>query len=128
MQQAGTGSDRNVIHDRDHSHVRSAAPAVSITQLPGFLKRDLTQEPPFVEDWDGRSRGYTARGCFIGASLAVLFWFVPIPVAIVVWIFGLSGPFVDYMLMAIPFFIALPVIGAWIGELYGRSGSRRRRV
>ncbi len=49
-------------------------------------------------------------------------------VAIVVWIFGLSGPFVDYMLMAIPFFIALPVIGAWIGELYGRSGSGRRRV
>jgi hypothetical protein len=109
-------------------YVITYAPAGSIMQLPAFLKRDLTQEPPFLEDGGGRSRGYAVRGCLIGASLAVLFWFVPIPVAIVVWIFGLSGPFVDHMLMAIPFFVALPIIGAGVGELYGhfRRFSRQR--
>ncbi len=62
------------------------------------------------------------RGCLVGSLAALFIWFVPIPVAIIVWVFDLNGPFGDYMLMAIPFILALPIIGALIGDQ-----SRRKR-
>ena len=61
------------------------------------------------------------RGCLLGLLLAIVLWFAPIPVAVVVWAFGLKGPLVAYMLMAIPFFGALPLMGAGIGAVYGRK-------
>jgi hypothetical protein len=64
--------------------------------------------------------GYATRGCIIGCIAALFFWFVPIPVATIVWLFDLKGPFGDYMLMAIPFFLTLPIIGAGIAKLCGR--------
>ena len=81
----------------------------------------MTQEPPLVGEGRGTCRGYAVRGCLLGLFLAVALWFAPIPVAGVVWVLGLKGPFVDYMLMAIPFFVALPLMGAGIGAVYGRK-------
>jgi len=96
-------------------------------ELPSFLKQDPTPKPAFPEEDDHESRGYALRGCLLGFILALVFWFVPIPVGVVVWALALKGPFGDYMLMAIPFFIALPVIGAGIGELYGHYAEVSRR-
>ena len=90
-------------------------------QVPDFLRQDPTQGPAFPEEGDSKSRGYTVRGCLLGSILAILFWFVPIPVAAFVWVLGLKGPIGDYMLMAIPFYMALPVIGAGMGGLFGRK-------
>ncbi|MFI5456051.1 MAG: hypothetical protein ACHRXM_11435 [Isosphaerales bacterium] len=87
-------------------------------QLPGFLKRDPTEGPDLPEDRAGS--GYATRGCMIGCLVALFSWFIPIPVATIVWVFDLKGPFGDYMLMAIPFFLALPIIGAGIAELFRR--------
>jgi hypothetical protein len=87
-------------------------------QLPGFLKRDPTAGPQFPEDPAGR--GYATRGCIISCIAALFFWFIPIPVATIVWVFDLNGPFGDYMLMAIPFFFAVPIIGAGVAKLFGR--------
>jgi len=56
------------------------------------------------------------RGGVIGCLAALFFWFVPIPVVMIVWLFELKGPFGDYMLMAIPFLLTLPIIGALIGD------------
>ena len=95
-------------------------------QVPGFLRKDPTQVPGLPEEEDGRSRGYGVQGCLLGAIVAVLLWFVPLPVAVVVWVLGLKGPFGDYMLMAIPFFIALPLMGATIGELSAPKRLPRR--
>jgi hypothetical protein len=109
------------------STVRFTAVGGAVNQTPSFLKQDPTQEPPLANSGEGTGRGYTLRGCLLGAILATSLWFVPIPVAVVVWVFGLKGPFVDYMLMATPFFVALPLIGAEIGELYGRKRAARRQ-
>jgi hypothetical protein len=89
-------------------------------QLPGFLKQHPTEDPPFPGARVGERGGYAARGCLIGTILAILCWFVPVPVAAVVRVLGLTGPFGDYMLMAIPYFIALPLIGAGIGAGWRR--------
>jgi hypothetical protein len=51
----------------------------------------------------------------------MVLWFVPIPVIVVVWLLGLKGPFGDYMLTAIPFFAALPLVGAGIGAIHGHK-------
>jgi hypothetical protein len=93
-------------------------------QLPGFLTRDPTDGPPSPDDRE--SGGHTALGCILGCLAGLFFWFVPIPVVIVVWAFGLEGPFGDKMLMAIPFFLALPIIGAGIADLLGRRRRARR--
>jgi len=87
-------------------------------QLPGFLRQDPSEAPELPED--GATGGYATRGCLIGCLAALFFWFVPIPVAITVWAFDVKGPFGDDMLMAIPFFLALPIIGAGLGKLFGR--------
>src|ERR1035441_7619017 len=94
--------------------VRFTFLAAAIMQAPGFLKQDPTQEPTSPQEGDDGSRGYAVRGCLLGSILAILFWFAPIPVALVVWVLRLKGPFGDYMLMAIPFFITLPLIGSGI--------------
>src|SRR5262249_11863281 len=99
----------------------------AVIQTPGFLKKDPTQEPPLADNGEGTGRGYALRGCLLGAILATFLWFVPIPVAVVVWAFGLKGPFVDYMLMATPFFVALPLIRPGIGESYGRKRAAWRQ-
>jgi hypothetical protein len=79
-------------------------------QLPGFLRKDLTEIRELPED--GATRSYATRGCIIGCLAALVFWFIPIPVAMIVWVFGLKGPFGDYMLLAIPYFLVLPIVGA----------------
>jgi hypothetical protein len=55
----------------------------------------------------------------IGCVAALFFWFIPVPVAIIVWAFDVKRPFGDVMLMAIPFYLALPIIGAASAELLG---------
>jgi hypothetical protein len=90
-------------------------------QLPGFLRRDLTETPELLED--GSTRGYATRGCIIGCLAALFFWFIPIPVAVIVWLFGFKGPFGDYMLLAMPCLLMLPIVGAIIAEQWGRSHS-----
>jgi hypothetical protein len=95
-------------------------------QLPGFLQSEQKGEPSLPEAGDARRLGYAAHGCLIGATLAVLFWFVPIPVATLLWIFGLTAPFGDDMQLAIPFFVALPVIGAGVGAFYAKRARRRK--
>jgi hypothetical protein len=84
-------------------------------QLPGFLKRDPTEGPELPAD--GAYGSYATRGCIIGCLVALFSWFIPIPVAVLVWLFDLKGPFGDYMLLAIPFFLALPIVGCGIGLL-----------
>jgi hypothetical protein len=70
---------------------------------------------------EGASRkGYAARGAMIGCLAALLLWWIPIPIVVVVWLFGLKGPFGDYMLAAIPCFVALPLVGSGIGLLVRR--------
>jgi len=87
-------------------------------RLPGFLRRDPSDEPELPDD---RVRnGYVMRGCVVGCLAAIFFWFIPIPVATIVWMFDLKGPFGDYMLRAIPFYLALPIIGAGVADLFGR--------
>jgi hypothetical protein len=91
-------------------------------QLPGFLRRDLTETPELPED--GATRGYGTRGCIIGFLAALFFWFIPIPVAMIVWVFDLKGPFGDYMLLAMPCLLMLPIVGAIIAEQRGRRHRR----
>jgi hypothetical protein len=50
---------------------------------------------------------------------------VPIPVAAIAWLFDLQRPFGDSMLMAIPFYLALLIIGAGLAELLGRRRATR---
>jgi hypothetical protein len=89
-----------------------------IMQLPGFLRRNLAETPKLPED--GATRGSAARGCIIGCLAALFIWFVPIPVATIVWVFDLKGPFGDYMILALPFLLMLPIVGAIIAEQRGR--------
>ena len=75
---------------------------------------------------DTSGKGYAARGAWIGCLAAMLFWWIPIPVAVIVWLFGLKGPFGDYMIAAIPCFLALPLLGSGIALLvrhFGRAVS-----
>jgi hypothetical protein len=83
--------------------------------LPGFLKRNPIEWPDI--QGIGESRSYTEHGCIFGCLVALFFWIVPIPVAALVWLFDLKGPFGDYMLLAIPCFLALPIVGGGIGLL-----------
>lgn len=93
--------------------------------LPNFLRRDSSEGPNLAENWLP-SGSYATRGCVIGCFAAIVFWFVPIPVGALVWMFDLKGPFVDYMLTAIPFFLALPLIGAGVGKLLDLKRVTRR--
>jgi hypothetical protein len=87
-------------------------------QLPVFLKRDATEGPEFPGD---RATGsFATRGWIIGCLAALIIWFIPIPVAIVCWAFGIGGPFGDTMLMSIPFLLTLPIVGAGIAEMIRR--------
>ncbi len=61
---------------------------------------------------DTSRKGYAARGGWIGCLAGMFFWWIPIPVAVIVWSFGLKGPFGDYMLAAIPCFLALTLLGS----------------
>jgi hypothetical protein len=96
-------------------------------QVPGFLRKDRIHERGLPEEGDDRRSGYAVRGCLLGSILAILFWFVPLPVVGVVWVLGLKDPFSDYMLIAIPFFIALPLVGAAVGGLAFRKRLARRK-
>jgi len=69
---------------------------------------------------DTSPKGYAARGALIGCLAAIFFWWIPIPVIVIVWMFGLKGPFGDYMLAAIPCFLAFPLLGGGIGLLVRR--------
>jgi hypothetical protein len=66
-------------------------------------------------------RNYAMQGLACGGLLMIVTWFFPIPVAVIVWIFDIQGPFGDIMLMSTPFLILLPIIGAGIGTLIPRS-------
>jgi hypothetical protein len=57
--------------------------------------------------------------------VGLFLWFVPIPVAAIVWLFDLQRHFGDIMLMAIPFYLALPIVGAGLAELPGRRRAAR---
>jgi hypothetical protein len=96
-------------------------------RAPPFLNGGPAQEPAFLSRGEGGSGRFAARGCLLGSTLAIVLWFVPIPVAVMVWVLGLRGPFVDYMVLAIPFFVALPLIGAMIGAVYGHKRSLWRQ-
>ena len=88
-------------------------------KLPVFLKRDPTESRELPGD---RASGrFATRGWMIGCLAALLIWFIPIPVAIVCWVFGIKGPFGDTMLMSLPFLLALPIIGAVIAEMIRRK-------
>jgi hypothetical protein len=87
-------------------------------QLPGFLTRDPSERAELPED--GASRGCATHGFLIGCFTALCLWFVPIPVVIIVWVFDLKAPFGDYMLMAAPILLSLPIIGAAFAGLSGR--------
>ena len=94
-------------------------------RLPGFLKRGPSEGAKLREE--KASSGYATRGCLIGCLAALFLWLVPVPVAIAVWTFDLKGPFGDYMLMAVPFFLSLPIIGAVTADLIGhRRGASSR--
>jgi hypothetical protein len=69
---------------------------------------------------DTSRKGYAARGASIGCLAALFLWWVPIPVAVIVWLFGLKDPFGDSMLAAIPCFLALPLLGCVIRLLVRR--------
>ncbi len=69
---------------------------------------------------DTSRKGYAARGAMIGCLAALFLWWIPIPVGVIVWMFGLKGPFGDYMLTAIPCLLALPLLGSGIGLLVRR--------
>ncbi len=74
---------------------------------------------------DTSRKGYAARGALIGCLAAMFLWWIPIPIGVIVWLFGLKGPFGDYMLTAIPCFLALPLLASGIGLLvrrYRRTG------
>jgi len=43
-------------------------------------------------------QGVCARRALIGCLAAKYFWWIAIPVGVIVWLFGLKGPFGDYML------------------------------
>jgi hypothetical protein len=66
-------------------------------------------------------RTYVTTGFLAGLAVAGVLWVLPIPVALVVWLFGLKGLFADYMYMAIPAYLALPFLGAVLGSLVNRS-------
>ena len=51
----------------------------------------------------------------------VVTWFVPLPIAAIVYLFGITHPFGDVMLFCIPFFLLIPVIGAFIGSRIRRT-------
>ena len=87
-------------------------------KLPVFLKRNPTEGPEFSDNRP--SGGIATRGWVIGCLAALLIWFIPIPVAIVCWVFGIKGPFGDTMLMSVPFLLALPIIGAVITAMIRR--------
>jgi len=87
-------------------------------QLPGFLRRYPSEAPELPEG--GATSGHATRGGIIGCFAALVFWFIPIPVAAIVWAFDLQGPFGDHMLTAVPFYLALPILGAGIADLLGR--------
>jgi len=57
----------------------------------------------------------------IGCGAAILTWVVPLPVALIAWLFDVQGPFRDVMLMAVPFLVALPIIGAAVGAYFRRG-------
>jgi hypothetical protein len=69
---------------------------------------------------DTSRKGYAARGAMIGCLAALLIWWIPIPIGVVVWRFGLKRPFGDYMLAALPCFVALPLLGSGISLLVRR--------
>jgi hypothetical protein len=71
------------------------------------------------------SKTFAVAGFRTGCLVAVLVWFVPLPVALVVWLFQLKGLFADYMYMAIPFLVALPLVGGFIGSFIVRSDGRQ---
>ncbi|MHC5538364.1 hypothetical protein ACYOEI_09060 [Singulisphaera rosea] len=64
---------------------------------------------------------YAGRGAVIGCGTAIVTWVFPIPVALVVWMFGVDAPFGDVMIGAFPFFLAPPIIGAMVGSRIGRG-------
>jgi hypothetical protein len=66
------------------------------------------------------SKGTATRGACFGCLAAVILWWIPLPVALAVWMFDLNGPFVDYMLMSLPCYLALPLVGAAVGWLVER--------
>jgi hypothetical protein len=74
---------------------------------------------------EGQYGGTQARkGCWFGVIAAAAIYVFPIPVALIVWLFDLKGPFGDYMLMAIPFLMTLPLIGAGLGSCFIKRPNR----
>jgi hypothetical protein len=63
------------------------------------------------------------HGLVIGVLLMIVTWFFPIPIAILVLLFDIKRPFGDIMLVAMPFILAIPVVGATIGSLIPLSSN-----
>jgi hypothetical protein len=62
---------------------------------------------------------YGATGFKIGCVFAVVLYFYPVPVALIIWWFDLPGLFADYMYIAMPFLAMIPFLG-WIVEAFVR--------
>jgi hypothetical protein len=74
--------------------------------------------PDSSDEQNGRqSTPFSPAGCALGCVLALLLWFFPLPVALIVWLFDLKGLFADYMYLALPVLALLPVV---FGYLVGR--------
>lgn len=58
---------------------------------------------------------HARRGAALGCVAAIVLWFFPLPVAFFYWLVGSQRPFGDVMLLALPFFVLLPVVGAALG-------------
>jgi hypothetical protein len=64
---------------------------------------------------------YAVRGCFIGLLIMIVTWVFPLPVAAVYYLLNIDHPFGDVMLMCIPLFLSIPLVGAIVGSLIRRT-------
>jgi len=74
------------------------------------------QGSPMADD-----RGtYALRGLIIGTLLMIAMWAFPIPVIVVVQLFHVQLPFGDIILLCIPLFLSIPIVGLTVGSFVRR--------
>jgi hypothetical protein len=74
-----------------------------------------------------RQKTYGPLGCQLGCVSAILLYFYPLPVGLIVWLFELNGLFADYMYVALLVFALLPFAGYAIGARYSRPASTEEK-
>jgi hypothetical protein len=68
-----------------------------------------------------RPENYETLGCLVGCAVSALLWLWPIPVVLIVEVFGLTGQFADYMYIFAPFLAIFPLLGVSIGRKFNKS-------